>query len=297
MNPFGRTRKQRLLPIIGILPALILYIAFGIYPSVMTGVYSFTNYNGIAGTPLNFVGFENYIDAFTSDIFAMGPAIRTTIIFAISVTVIQNVVGLALAIVFNGKVRGVVFYRALVFLPLVLSVTVTGLLWSLIFAPVGGVAEPVWKALFGTSSSFFGSTNLALPLVIAIQIWQNVGFTMMTYLAGLQAIPQDFQEVAGLDGANRWQRFRFITFPLVAPATTVNVLLCLIGSLGSYDLIYVLTNGQFGTNTLSMYMFSSAFGGSNELGYASMVQILQFILVLIVTIIMQWYLRRREVQL
>jgi raffinose/stachyose/melibiose transport system permease protein len=263
----------------------------------MTGVYSFTNYSGIAGTPINFIGFQNYVEAFTSGIFSMLPAIKVTLIFAVSVTIIQNALGLLLAIVFNNKVHGVVFYRAVVFLPLVLSVTVTGMLWSLIFAPEGGIAEPIWKAIFGHASSFFGSYSLALPMVIAVQIWQSAGFTMMIYLAGLQAIPNDLNEASALDGANRWQRFWGVTFPMVAPSITVNVLLCIIGSLGSYDLIYVLTNGQFGTQTLSMYMFSTAFQGSNELGYASMIQMLQFVLVLIVTVIMQWYLRRREVQL
>jgi raffinose/stachyose/melibiose transport system permease protein len=120
---------------------------------------------------------------------------------------------------------------------------------------------------------------------------------MMVYLAGLQTIPTELLESAALDGAGRWNRFRFITFPLLAASTTVNVLLAVIGSLSVYDLIYVLTNGQFGTMTLGMYMFSTAFEGSSQLGYASMIQMVQFVLVLIATLILQRYLRRREVQL
>jgi raffinose/stachyose/melibiose transport system permease protein len=293
---FGRG-WSRWLPLIGILPAVLVYAAFGIYPSIMTAVYSFTQYSGIVGTPLHFVGLQNYIMAFTGGFASMGSAIRTTIIFAIAVTLIQNAFGLVLALVFNAKVPGTTFYRALVFLPWVLSVVVTGMLWSLIFSPIGGPIEPLWKAVFGHASSFFGSYRLSLPLVIFVQIWQNTGFTMMVYLAGLQTIPTELLESAALDGAGRWNRFRFITFPLLAASTTVNVLLAVIGSLSVYDLIYVLTNGQFGTMTLGMYMFSTAFEGSSQLGYASMIQMVQFVLVLIATLILQRYLRRREVQL
>jgi len=292
---FGRGWR-RWAPVLGIFPALAVYLAFGIYPSIMTAIYSLTQYNGIAGTPLNFVGFANYIDAFTAA-GGIGPAIRTTLIFAVAVTVVQNMLGLLLALAFNAKVRGTTFYRALVFLPWVLSVVVTGMLWSLIFAPVGGPIEPIWHAFFGNTSSFFGSYALALPLVIFVQVWQNTGFTMMIYLAGLQTIPEELLEAASLDGASAWRKFRNVTFPLLASSTTVNILLSVIGSLGTYDLIYVLTNGQSGTNTLGMYMFSTAFEGSNQLGYASMIQMVQFVLVLIVTVILQWYLRRREVQL
>ncbi|MCL5669823.1 MAG: sugar ABC transporter permease, partial [Acidobacteria bacterium] len=189
------------------------------------------------------------------------------------------------------------FYRTMVFLPLVLSVVVTGLLWLLIFYPAGGPVEPIWKSLFGHTSSFFGSYNMALPLVVFVQIWQNVGFTMAIYLAGLQNIPTELYEAVALDGAGKWQRFRYVTFPLIAPSTTVTVMLTAMSALGSYDLIYVITNGEFGTMTLGMYMFHTAFEGSSELGYASMVQMLQFAMTLVISFILLTFLRRREVQL
>lgn len=296
-NVFGRRGWPKYLPALGLLPALVFYIAFHVYPSIMTAVYSLTQYTGIIGQPLDFVGFRNYSEAFHGGFFQIAPAIRTTIIFALAVVFIQNAAGLALATAFNGKWRGVTFYRALIFLPWILSVVVTGLIWSLMFATVGGPMEAIWQAVFHHSSSFFGSYTMALPLVIFVQIWQNTGFTMMVYLAGLQAIPNELFEAAQLDGASRWRRFRHVTLPMLASSTTVNVLLAVIGSLGAYDIIYVLTNGSFGTMTLGMYMFSTAFEGSNQLGYASMIQMLQFGLVLVVVLILQYYLRRREVQL
>ncbi|GGE33035.1 sugar ABC transporter permease [Pullulanibacillus camelliae] len=296
MNVFGKKGFKKWMPLLGLLPAIIVFGAFKIYPSIMTFIYSFTQYSGIPGTPLHFVGLENYKMAF-SGFSGIGKAIRITIIFALCVTLLQNALGLFAALVFNKKTRGTVFYRSLVFLPVVLSVVVTGLIWSLLFSPIGGPIEPIWKAVFGHSSSFFGSNTLALPLVIFVQIWQNAGFTMVVYLAGLQTVPTELLESAQLDGASRWQRFRHVLFPMIAASTTVNVLLCVIGALGTYDLIYVLTGGQFGTMTLGMDMFNTAFGGSNQLGYGSMIQMLQFALVLIVTLILQWYLRRREVEL
>lgn len=296
-NVFGRRGWPKILPALGLAPALLFYIGFHVYPSIMTAVYSLTQYDGIVGTPLHFVGLLNYRDAFHGGFYQIGPAIRTTIIFALAVTFVQNAAGLALATAFNGKWRGITFYRAMIFLPWILSVVVTGLIWSLMFAPIGGPMESIWQSLFGHQSAFFGSYRMALPLVIFVQIWQNTGFTMMVYLAGLQSIPQELFEAAELDGASRWRRFRHVTIPMLASSTTVNVLLAVIGSLGAYDIIYVLTNGSFGTMTLGMYMFNTAFEGSSQLGYASMIQMLQFGMVLIVTLILQRYLRRREVQL
>ena len=188
--------------------------------------------------------------------------------------------------------RGVL--RSLIFLPAALGVTINGILWLLIFSPSQGPAAS-FLGLFHTSSAFFGSATIALTLVIFVQIWANIGFTALIYLASMDNIPPDLFEAARMDGAGRWSLFRDVTYPLISSAMTVNVLLAAVGSMNVYDIIYVLTDGTSNTATLGMYMFNTSFEGSGDLGLGAAVAVMMFLLTLIVAVPLQWLLRRREV--
>lgn len=278
-------------------PGLLVYILFGVVPSIMTTVISLMNYTDIAGVSGYFVGLHNYIRIFNAESIGILASIRDTLIFAVGVTVVQNVLGIAMAAALRDKrMPGFKFFRALVFLPAVLGVTVIGLVWALIFNPAGGPAANVLRD-FGITSAFLGSSHWALPIVIGVQIWSSLGFTTVVYLAGMNAITPELYEAVALDGGARsgWQVFRGITFPLMAPSVTVNVLLAAVGSLNVYDLIYVLTDGLYHTNTLGMFMFNTAFQGSGNLGLAAAISVIEFVLTLIVAIPLQRYLRSREV--
>ncbi len=303
MHLFGRRGWTRFLPFLGMLPALALYGLFSLGPSLATVFLSLTDISGVPDDPWHFIGLANYHEFFfltnaRDNLIALGH----TLLFSCVVTLLQNVLGLLLAIVLQQKIRGRTFYRAVIFLPVILGVTVTGLMWSLILNPQGGPIEAV-LGLFGQYSDLLGSYNLAFPLVMGVQIWMTVGFSMVIFLAGLQAIPGELQEAAHVDGASRWQIFRTVTFPLLAPAVTVNVLLSIIGSLENYQTVYVLTQGRNNTMVLGMQIFQQAFGaaqvgfGSMRQGYGSAISVIQFFLVLGIVIVFQLYLRRREVQL
>lgn len=303
MYLFGRRGWARYLPYLGMLPALILYGVFSLGPSLATVFLSFTNISGVPGDPWSFIGLQNYKEFFfltnaRDNLAALGH----TLVFAAVVTVVQNALGLFLAVVLHRKMVGRSFYRAVIFLPVILGVTIVGLTWSLILNPQGGPVETLLN-LFGRTSNLLGSYDAAFPLVIGVQIWMNVGFSMVIFLAGLQTIPSELQEAGFVDGASRWQIFRRITFPLLAPSVTVNVLLSVIGSLQNYQTVYVLTQGQNNTMVLGMQVFQAAFGsiqvgfGSMRQGYGSAISVVQFLLVLGIVIVFQLYLRRREVQL
>jgi raffinose/stachyose/melibiose transport system permease protein len=180
-------------------------------------------------------------------------------------------------------------YRA----PIVLGVTIVGLIWILLFNPSEGPAASVFGA-FGIHSSFFGSDGAAMPLVIGVQIWQNLGFSTLVFIGGLRSINPEIYEAANLDGVRPWRRLRRITFPLLAPAVTVNILLALVGSFTTYNLIYVLTDGLYGTDTLGMLAFNAAFGPSANLGYGAAVSIVLFAMTLIVALPAMAWLRWRE---
>ena len=304
-NYFGKGRLKYL-PYVGMAPALILYILFGIGPSLATAFFSLTNITAVSNAPWNWVGLQNYIDL-------LGPGgssrdtyetLGRTAVFCIAVTFIQNGLALFLAVLLNSRPKGHLFFRSLFFMPTVLGVTIIGLIWTLFFY-IGGPADSLLTSL-GINTSFFGDNNSAFFWVIFVQIWQNVGCSMVIFLAGLQTISRELYEAATIDGGNPWQLFRFITYPLLASSVTINALLAIIGSLQTYQLIYVLTNGAHNTSTLAFQIFSVGFGGGgngssglgqssgNTQGYASAISMVQFLFILIVTLISQWYLRRRE---
>lgn len=274
-------------------PGLFVFLLFGVVPSVSTLIISFTNFTAIPGLPTNFIGLANYLHIFVNDSRGLTQSVEDTLIFAGGVTILQNLLGLWMASALTKKFPGLKFFRTLVFMPAVLGVTVIGLMWTLIFSPSSGPAASA-LGLFGTSSAFFGSSTWALPLVIFVQIWANLGFTTVVFIAGINAVPKELNESAKMDGATRWTNFWKVTFPMMAPSVTVNVILAAAGSLRTYDLIYVLTDGTNNTNTLGMYMFNTAFQGSSNLGLGAGIGMLQFILTVVVVLVLQRYLTRRE---
>jgi raffinose/stachyose/melibiose transport system permease protein len=299
--PFGTKRSRRWIPLLSVgIPALG-WLIFGLYPAIATIFYSLTQYSGIPGTPLYFSGLHNYVEIFTSSFSELKSTIWTTIEYTVGVTILQNVVGLALAFLMNRRRRGFAFYRALIFLPQVFSVIVVAALFLLLFDPIDGPMEHILHAITGGNSAFFGTDGLAIWLVVIANVWMFSGYTMMIYIAGLRNVPATVYEASSLDGAGRFARFWYITWPLLAPATTVNVWLTAIGSLGQYALILALTSGNHGTQTIGMYMFGAAFGSTNgassQLGFGSMLAVLQFAMTLIIGGVLLWFLRRREVQL
>lgn len=295
--PFPRRTPVRITFGLG----MLLLGIFGFVPAIGVLIASLTDLRGLPGLPINFVGLQNYVDFFSPAKWAdSANALRNTIIFAVVSTVLQIVVALAVAVLLNRRLRGRDFYRAVVFMPTILGVTVTGLVWSLIFNVSGGPAASL-LGLFGGHSAFFGDPKLALALVILVQVWMVLGVSVIIFLSGLQAVPEELNEAAEIDGASGWQRFRSVTVPLLAPSITANVLLGIVNALQSYQLIYVLSGpNNRSTQVLSLLVYVQGFGGasgttlSQSQGYAAAVSMVQFFLVAIVSIIALAILRRRE---
>ncbi|THG32660.1 sugar ABC transporter permease [Glaciibacter flavus] len=298
--PFGARSPLRITFGFG----LVVLVVFAIVPAVAVFLISFTDIRGLPGIPVNWVGLDNYERFFSAARIGYNVnALKNTLIYAVVSTVAINALGLAIAVLLNQKLRGKTFARAVVFLPTILGVTVIGLIWSLFFNPSAGPAATVWS-WFGADSAFFGDPNLALGLVIFVQIWAGLGVAVVIYLAGLQAIPEELYEAADIDGASGGQRLRLVTVPLLAPSITANVLLAIVGSLQSYQLAYVLTGpNNPATQLLSLAIFSQAFGGSStsglgqSQGYAATISVIQFIIVSVASLLVLIYLRRREARL
>jgi len=278
----------------GLLLGLGVYALFGLAPAVAQAVISFTNYTALPGAPVNNVGFSNYTSMLTTERPGFMSALVATVVFVVAVTIGQNAVALLLAHRLQGYGKMAAVGRVLVFLPIALGVTIVGLIWILIFDPREGPAASFLGA-FGIHSAFFGANKWALPLVILVQIWQNAGFSTLIFIGGLRAIDPQIYEAAGIDGVGSWQRLHRITWPLLAPAVTVNILFAVVGSFTLYNTIYVLTDGLNGTQTLGMLAFNAAFGSTEaNLGYGAAVTVVLFLLTLIVAIPLMALLRYRE---
>ena len=290
-----------------VLPGLLLYLVFALLPSLATVVYSLTDTNGLTPAPLNFIGLANYQE-FLFRGAAAGEnleALMRTVLFCLLVTIIQFVVGLLAALLLNQKLVGTRWFRALFFLPVILGVTIQGLVWRLFLYPLDGPVDSV-LGLFGVDSELLGGSGLGAFLwVTVVQIWSNMGITMVIFLAGLQTIPDELHEAARIDGASRRQSFWNVTWPLLTPAVTTNLILSIIGSLQAWQLFLVLINYRPGTQVLGYVVYAQAFGqtsgsttsNSFRQGYGAAAAVVLFVVVFIVGVTAQYLLRRREERL
>lgn len=288
--------------VLGIAPAVIFYLFMGIGPSVATFILSFTDISGVKNVPWHFVGIDNYKEFFFRQSHRdLVQVIGNTIKFCLFVTIVQNAIALPIALSLNSKfVKGRSFYRAVIFLPVVLGVLVTSLVWMCVLSPLDG---PISKliGIFGLTSGFYKDMNVALWLVIFTQIWMAMGYSMVINLAGLQEIPTELYEAGEMDGTGPWQAFRYITFPMLWPTINANLLLAVIGSLQSFQIILITTGGNnIPTQTLAARAMYFAFNiGSTDStmsmrqGYGATWSMVLFVFVLIATVIYQRVVNRK----
>lgn len=285
---------------LGIAPGLLVFILFRVIPSIGTIIFSFTDIRQTPGNVTHFVGLSNYIEIFSMNMRDFANTIGRTVIFTGLVTILQTALALFIAVILNlDYVKGKTIYRTIVFLPVILGVTVCGLAFKLFFSIDGPAAW--FLQLFGASSTFFGDRKIALYLVIFCQIWFNVGSEMIIFLAGLQNVSRDLVEAARIDGASEWKILWKVSIPQIVSVVAVNLMMCLIGSLSAYQIILVTTKGNEWTKTLSMMIFGIAFnvgdsGKSNagRQGYASALQVILFLIILVVTLITQYVQNKVE---
>jgi raffinose/stachyose/melibiose transport system permease protein len=281
-------RWQRLTPLFLLLPGVFLYFLIALGPSIATSYFSFTDASGLRGAPVNWIGFDNYEEFLFQGLASRDNIAATvrTLVFCVAVTFIQFTLGLILALLLNQKLRGRTFFRTLFFLPVILGVVIQGLMWRLFLLPRGGPMATIFGWL-GLQSEFLrGQPTEAFMWVIVVQIWANVGITMVIFLSGMQTISEDLYEAARIDGASNWQLFRNVTWPQLTPAINTNFLLNIVGSLQAWQLFYVLVGWKNGTQVLGYLIFAQGFGQAGtpafRQGFAAAASIVLFFLVLII---------------
>ena len=281
-------RWQRLTPLFLLLPGVLLYFLIALGPSIATSVYSFTDASGLRGAPVNWVGFDNYKEFLFQGLASRDNIAATlrTLQFSALVTVIQFTLGLIIAVILNQKLRGRTFFRTLFFIPVILGVVIQGLMWRLFLLPRGGPMSTIF-GWFGLQSEFLGGQpNEAFMWVIIVQIWANVGITMVIFLSGMQTISEELYEAARIDGASNWQLYRNVTWPQLTPAINTNFLLNIVGSLQAWQLFYTLIGYKPGTQVLGYLVVAEGFGQTGSpafrQGFAAAASIVLFCLVLII---------------
>jgi raffinose/stachyose/melibiose transport system permease protein len=279
--------------LIFVTPALILYVAFTLYPAASGVAISFTDREGVVGG--NFVGVSNYVQAFHDP--QVLAALGNTVLYALIVVVVQNVAAIALAYWMQSmpRLRGVARVGTLV--PSMMAFVAVGYIWTFIYSPVTGPLNIILNGLgLGSLAQvWLGNTSTALAAVAFTNVWMYVGYSATIYLSGFLSIPEQIYEAAQMDGARRWSRFRSIEWPLIAPALTVSLTLSIIGSLRVFDLILVMTQGGpiNSTQSLSYVIYQESFG-QLHFGYGTAIAVILLVLTVVVSFIVTSITRRRE---
>lgn len=287
-------KKNRLINLFYV-PALALFAVFVVLPFIK-GIYlSLTNWNGYSPN-YKFVGLKNYARMLTDE--NVRTAFVNTIIYGFGSTLVQNVLGIAFAVLLNKKFRGRSLIRTVIYLPVMIAPLIMGYIMYFFFTYNNGAVNDVLKLFGAQPVDWLAKGSRAVIILMLVNSLQFAGISMVIYLAGLQNIPTLYYDAAAIDGVNDRQRFFYVTLPLLMPAVTSSVTINLIGGLKLFDVISALTGGGPGydTNSLSTLIHRLYFG-SERAGYAAAVGLVFFVFIMIVSNIVVKALQKRQVEL
>ncbi len=276
------------------IPALIILLFFVIYPFFQTVSLSFMRWNGY-GKKITYVGLKNFQDMVRDANFFL--SFRNTIIYGVGCTLLQNIFGLALALMVNTRFKGNNLVRTVVYMPIMVAGVVMGYIMYFFLTYNRGIIND-FTALFGIAPvDWLASPFWAVFFVMITNSWQYVGNSMVMYLAGLQNIPNMYYEAAAVDGATSRQRFVSITLPLLMPSIQTSIVTNLIGSLKLYGVIIALTNGGPGHSSESLTTYiTDRYFQAEKAGYAAAIGIVAFLFIMLVSNVLNRYFNAREVQ-
>ena len=278
--PFWRNIK--VVPYLYIMPNMILFFVFMIIPIFMSFYYSTVKWNGM-GKP-KFIDIQNYLYIFHDKVFLK--SIFNTFYYTVATVPLLMVLALLIAILLNSKIplRGII--RSAIYVLAVVSTVVVGTVFTWIFQDQLGLINYIITSLGGTAIKWANDPRFAMIMLIIATVWQRTGYNMVIYLAGLQGIPTDLMEAATIDGANTWQKFRFVTLPLLKNTHMFVMITCMINAFRSFDLVYTMTQGGplNATKTIVMYVYEQAFN-KNYYGRAAAAGVVLFVFMVVLTII------------
>ena len=275
-------RQETITGYLFLLPNILGFLVFSSIPVLATFSISLLDWDLIRAP--RFVGLDNYVKLLTDDVLFRKVLLNTA--YYVAGTVPAGVIlSLLLALAMNANVRGIAVFRAIFFIPVISASVAVAMMWRWLYNTDFGLINLALTSIGIKSVPWLSSTAWAMPAVIIMAIWKSLGYNMIIFLAGLQGIPAHLHEAAAIDGANSFQRFRYITVPLLAPTTFFVLVISMINSFQVFDLAFVLTRGGPGdaTNTMVMYIYNQAFQFFH-MGYAAAIAWVLFAIIFVVTL-------------
>jgi raffinose/stachyose/melibiose transport system permease protein len=290
-----RKKQDSLTIALFLLPAIVLFLVFLVYPIIRSMYFSTFDWNGL-GPAVDFIGLDNYKRILTDTIFMK--AVGNCLVIVVCSLAIQLPLSLGLTIMVGRELPGRAFFRTIFFLPYVLSEVITAIIWLGLFNPDPdrGFINALLILIPGVQAqTFLGNTHMVLACVFLVLTWKYFGLHMLLYMAGLQNIPREIEEAALIDGANRWQLVRYITVPLLGSTIRTTVLLSVIGSLTQFNLVWIMTKGGpvNASEVMATYMYRYGFVRF-WLGYGSAVALVMLLICLVFSLVYQRLARQPD---
>src|SRR5271165_2901246 len=290
--------KHLIAPALFIAPAALALILTMAAPMAYAVLLSLQHWSGMA--PPTWAGFSNYLDLLHDETFFR--ALWHTAYFTVCTVILQTILPLLIASLLNSGIRGSTVFRTLYFMPVIISLAISGLLWAMLFEPNFGAVNGFLRAigLGAFTPLWLADASTVMPSVIIVSVWQSLGFYLVIFFAALQSVPKDLYEAAELDGANAWSRFLNVTVPTIWPVILIVIVLNTINGIKVFDQIWVMTAGgpNYASATLGTYLYSIAFGAmgasNSRLGYATAIAMVILLLSIVVSMVQIRLGRRRD---
>ncbi|MCD9020889.1 sugar ABC transporter permease [Cohnella sp. NL03-T5] len=287
-----RKWSRRMAAFVFLLPALLGLIAFQLLPMVSSIFISFSDWDLLSKwTQIHFIGWDNYAEVFNNE--KSYTSIKNVFIFLVGYMPIITMLGIFFAVVLNRNIRGIKFYRAAVFVPVITSWVAVSIVWRWLLNGQSGMINYLLSLVGIQGPIWLQDDHWAMVAIIAVTIWKDIGFVSIILLAGLQDISEDYYEAANLDGASAWNKLWRITIPLLSPTLFFIITISLINSFQVFDQVLIMTNGgpAGATSTIVEQVYRNAFQ-FNKMGFAAAQSWVLFVIIFSVTMVMQWLQRR-----
>ena len=291
MNKLKRMNGRKRTFLLITIPILALFFCFNTLPLIKGVIYSFTNFRGYG--EFDWVGIRNYTDLFTDA--RVGKSYLFTFKLAIVATIVVNVLSLVLALGLNSKIKFKSALRGMYFVPNILGALVVGYIFNYFFTYI---LPAIVKMMGGKGDSILASSKWAWVAIVIVCAWQSVAMNTIIYISGLQTVPEDVYEAGSLDGATGWKKFKNLTFPLILPFFTINMVLCMKNFLMVFDQIMALTKGgpAQSTESISFLIYNNGMAGG-QFGFQSANAVVFFVVIVVVSVLQMNFLGNKEEQL
>ena len=291
MNKLKRMNGRKRTFLLITIPILALFFCFNTLPLIKGVIYSFTNFRGYG--EFDWVGIRNYTDLFTDA--RVGKSYLFTFKLAIVATIVVNVLSLVLALGLNSKIKFKSALRGMYFVPNILGALVVGYIFNYFFTYI---LPAVVKMMGGKGDSILASSKWAWVAIVIVCAWQSVAMNTIIYISGLQTVPEDVYEAGSLDGATGWKKFKNLTFPLILPFFTINMVLCMKNFLMVFDQIMALTKGgpAQSTESISFLIYNNGMAGG-QFGFQSAIAVVFFVVIVVISVLQMNFLGNKEEQL